>query len=94
MPVLTCSPDHQRQIGTRAGRRALSCFDQAVAFWRWVLDGVTPDRLAVDCGIGRSTAHPDVNEALSVVAKQAPSLHGRCRRRGPPGTPTSTSTAP
>ncbi|NAE18357.1 HARBI1 family protein, partial [Enterococcus hirae] len=30
----------------------------------------------VDYGIGRSTAHRDVGEALTLVAEQAPSLHG------------------
>lgn len=67
---------HQLQLGTRRGRRALDCFDQAVAFWRWMLDGVEPGRLAADYGIGRSTAHRDVNEALAVVADRAPCLHG------------------
>jgi hypothetical protein len=67
---------HQRQLRTRQGRRALDCWDQAVAFWRWMLDGVEPDRLASDYGIGRSTAHRDVHEALDVVADRAPSLHG------------------
>ncbi len=68
--------EHWLQLSTRAGRRALSAWDQAVAFWRWMLDGVEPDRLAADAGIGRSTAHRDVNEALPVVADRAPSLHG------------------
>lgn len=68
--------EHFRQLGTRQRRRALSAWEQAVAFWRWMLDGVEPDRLAADYGIGRSTAHRVVNEALDVVAEQAPLLHG------------------
>ena len=65
----------QREIGTRAGRRALGCFDQAVMFLRWMIDAAKPVRLAADNAIGGSTAYRYLDEALSVVADQAPDLH-------------------
>ena len=67
--------EHQRQLRTRAGRRALDAWDQAVGFWRWMLDGLEPERLARDAGIGRSTAHRMVTEVLGVVAARVPAMH-------------------
>ena len=66
---------HQRAIGTRAGRRALGPFEQAVVFLRWILDATKVSRLAIDNDIGRSTAHRYIDEATDVVAAQAPNLH-------------------
>ena len=47
----------QRRRGTRAKRRALGCYRQAVLILRWFLDGTRLAQLAVDNGIGRSTAY-------------------------------------
>ena len=65
---------HQREIGTRTGRRALGPFAQAVLFLRWLLDDTKVARLAGDNDIGRSTAHRYLDEATDVVAAQAPDL--------------------
>ena len=66
---------HQRQVGTRKGRRALGVFAQAVMFLRWMIEATKVERLAGDNTIGRSTAHRYLNEATDVVAAQAPDLH-------------------
>ena len=65
---------HRRKIGTRRGRRALGAFKQAIMFLRWMLDATKPARLAADNAIGCSTSHRYVDEALAVVAAQAPQL--------------------
>ena len=70
---------HQREIGTRAGRRALGPFAQAVMFLRWMIDATKVERLAGDNAIGRSTAHRYLNEATGVLAAQAPDLHAALR---------------
>ena len=66
---------HQRTIGTRAGRRSLGCFDQAVMFLRWMLDATKVYALARDSAVGRSTAYRYLAEALDVVAAQTPDVH-------------------
>lgn len=68
--------EHRAVIGTRAGRRALSCWEQAVAFGRWILQAVKVADLRVDLGLATSTMYTYVHEALDVLAAQAPSLHG------------------
>jgi DDE superfamily endonuclease len=62
--------------GTRAGRRALSCRDQAVLVLRWLFDDTRMAQLARDNGIGRSTAYDYRDEALAVLAARRPTLHG------------------
>ncbi|MCX4095281.1 transposase family protein [Nocardia sp. alder85J] len=64
----------RRRRGTRAGRRALCCFDQAVLVLRWFLDAVRVSQLAVDHGIGKSTCYAYLHEGIDVLADQAPDL--------------------
>ena len=45
------------QVGTRAGRRALGCFDQAVLALRWMLDATRVAQLAVDNVLMRPGSH-------------------------------------
>jgi DDE superfamily endonuclease len=66
----------QRQrCGTRAGRRAVGCFKQAVMVLRWFLDGTRVAQLARDNAIGGSTAYRYVHESIDVLAARQPSLH-------------------
>jgi len=65
--------ERQRR-GTRRNRRALSCFKQAVLVIRWLLDGTRVKQLAVDNGIGKSTAYEYLYEGIAVLAAQAPQL--------------------
>jgi hypothetical protein len=67
---------HRLTLGTRAGRRALDCFAQAVLVLRWYLDGTRVLQLARDNGIGRSTAYDYLHEGLYVLARRRPTLRG------------------
>jgi hypothetical protein len=60
--------------GTRRDRRALGCFKQAVLVIRWFLDGTRVKQLAVDNGIGKSTAYGYLHEGIAVLAARAPQL--------------------
>jgi hypothetical protein len=66
----------RRQRGTRAGRRALSCFQQAVLIIRWFVDGTRVLQLAHDNAISTSTSYDYLHEGIDVLAAQAPNLHG------------------
>lgn len=62
-------------IGTRAGRRALSPWSQAVLVLRWFLDGTRIRQLAADNAIGASTCYRNLHEAIAVLALAAPDIH-------------------
>ncbi|MFV2020122.1 HARBI1 family protein [Micromonospora sp. LOL_023] len=62
--------------GTRQGRRVLTCFRQAVLVLRWLLDGTRMSQLARDNTISLSTGYAHLHEAITVLAAQAPGLHG------------------
>jgi hypothetical protein len=66
----------RRRRGTRAGRRALGCYRQAVLVLRWFCDGTRLAQLAADNRIGRSTAYRYLHEGIDVLAAQAPGLRG------------------
>lgn len=66
--------ERQRR-GTRAGRRALGCFTQAVMVLRWFLDGTRLAQLAGDNTIGGSTAYRYVHEGIDILAARQSSLH-------------------
>ena len=66
--------EHRRR-GTRAGRRALTCYQQAVLVLRWLLDGTRMSQLARDNKISLSTGYERLHEAIDVLASQAPGLH-------------------
>jgi hypothetical protein len=68
--------DDQRQRGTRKGRRVLNPWRHAVLVLRWFLDATRVAQLAVDNGIGRSTAYRYLHEGIDTLAEAAPSLHG------------------
>lgn len=67
---------HARRIElrTRKGRRALTCFRQAVLVLRWFIDGTRVAQLARDNGICLPTAYRCLHEGLEVLAAQAPDL--------------------
>jgi DDE superfamily endonuclease len=67
--------ERQRR-GSRAGRRALGCFAQAVLVLRWFLDGTRVAQLAADNAIGGSTAYRYLHEGIDALAERRPSLHG------------------
>jgi DDE superfamily endonuclease len=65
----------RQRRGTRAGRRALTCYQQAVLVLRWLLDGARMSQLVRDSGISTSTGYTRLHEALAVLAAQAPGVH-------------------
>src|SRR3954447_7686419 len=66
----------RRRRRTRARRRALGCYRQAVLILRWFLDGTRLAQLAGDNRIGRSTAYRYLHEGIDVLAAAARGLRG------------------
>jgi hypothetical protein len=66
----------RRRRGTRARRRALGCYRQAVLVLRWFYDGTRLAQLAADNTISASTAYRYLHEGIDALATAAPSLHG------------------
>jgi hypothetical protein len=67
--------EHRRVIGTRRGRRALSCSAQAVLVLRWFRDRSDVAALARDAGVAACTAYRYLHEGITVLAARAPDLH-------------------
>jgi hypothetical protein len=70
----------RRRRGTPRGSRALTCFWEAVLALRWFRDRTSPGALARDHGISRATAYRYLDEAIEVLASQAPDLHQALER--------------
>jgi hypothetical protein len=67
---------HEERLrrGTRAHRRVLGTFKQAVLLLRWFLDDTRVAQLAVDNEIGRSTVYDYLHEGITVLAARAPAV--------------------
>ena len=65
---------HRREIGTRDGTRALTCWKQAVFTLAWFRDRPDIPRLGRGFGISQATAYRYKDEAVEVLAAKAPSL--------------------
>ena len=66
--------DHRRELGTRDGTRALTCWKQAVFALAWFRDRPDIRRLGAGFGISQATAYRYKDEAVDVLASRAPSL--------------------
>lgn len=66
----------RRRRGTRARRRALGCYRQAVLVLRWFCDGTRLAQLAADDQISSSTGYRYLHEGIDALAAQSPGLHG------------------
>jgi hypothetical protein len=66
--------DHRRELGTRDGTRALTCWKQAVFALAWFRDRPDIRRLGIGFGISQATAYRYKDEAVEVLAARAPSL--------------------
>ena len=66
--------DHRRELGTRNGTRALTCWKQAIFALAWFRDRPDIRRLGVGFGISQATAYRYKDEAVEVLAAKAPSL--------------------
>ena len=67
--------EHRREIGTRGGTRALTCWKQAVFALAWFRDRPDVRRLGAGFGISQATAYRYKDEAVEVLAAKAPTLH-------------------
>jgi hypothetical protein len=65
---------HRREIGTRDGTRALTCWKQAVFTLAWFRDRPDIRRLGQGSGISQATAYRYKDEAAGVLAARAPTL--------------------
>lgn len=70
----------RRERGTRAGSRALTCYWHAVFALRWFREKHDITALARDHGISRATGYRYLDEAITVLADQAPDLHKALRQ--------------
>ena len=74
--------ERRREIGTRRGTRALSCWRQAVFALAWFRDRPDIARLGRGFGISQATAYRYLDEAVDVLAARAPRCARRWRRPG------------
>ena len=79
--------EHRREIGTRAGTRAGTCWKQAVFALAWFRDRPDIRRLGVGFGISQATACRYKDEAIEVLAAKAPSLREALDRAVEQGLP-------
>jgi DDE superfamily endonuclease len=79
--------EHRREIGTRAGTRALTCWKQAVFALAWFRDRPDIRRLGAGFGISQATAYRYKDEAVEVLAAKAPSLREALDRAVEQGIP-------
>lgn len=66
--------DHRKEIGTRKGTRALTCYRQAKFLIAWFRDKADIARLGRGFGISQSTAYRYKDEGVAVLAAKAPTL--------------------
>jgi hypothetical protein len=66
--------EHRRELGTRGGTRALTCWKQAVFALAWFRDRPDIRRLGAGFGISQATAYRYKDEAIEVLAAKAPTL--------------------
>jgi hypothetical protein len=79
--------DHRREIGTRDGTRALTCWKQAVFALAWFRDRPDIRRLGQGSGISQATAYRYKDEIVEVLAAKAPTLREALDRAGEQGLP-------
>jgi hypothetical protein len=78
---------HRREIGTRGGTRALTCWKQAVFALAWFRDRPDIRRLGQGLGISQATAYRYKDEAAEVLAAKAPTLHEALEKAVEQGLP-------
>jgi hypothetical protein len=78
---------HRREIGTRGGTRALTCWKQAVFALAWFRDRPDIRRLGQGLGISQATAYRYKDEAAEVLAAKAPTLHEALEKAAEQGLP-------
>jgi hypothetical protein len=79
--------EHRREIGTRNGTRALTCWEQAVFVLAWFRDLPDIRRLGQGSGISQATAYRYKDEAVDVLAAKAPTLREALDKAAEQGLP-------
>lgn len=79
--------EHRRELGTRDGTRALTCWKQAVFAVAWFRDRPDIRRLGAGFGISQATAYRYKDEAVGVLAAKAPSLREALEKAVEQGLP-------
>jgi len=79
--------DHRREVGTRDGTRALTCWKQAVFTLAWFRDRPDIRRLGEGSGISQATAYRYKDEVIEVLAAKAPSLREALEKAVEQGLP-------
>ena len=77
----------RRELGTRAGTRALTCWKQAVFALAWFRDRPDIRRLGAGFGISQATAYRYKDEAVEVLAAKAPPLREALDKAAEQGLP-------
>ena len=83
----------RRARGTRTGTRRLTCFKQALLVLVWMRTKGEVAVIGAGFGVPRATAYRYRDEALTVLAAQAPDLHEALQEVAEQGCRTSWSTA-
>jgi len=78
---------HRRELGTRDGTRALTCWKQAVFALAWFRDRPDIRRLGAGFGISQATAYRYKDEAIEVLAAKAPTLREALKKAADQGLP-------
>ncbi|MBB5871966.1 hypothetical protein F4553_005345 [Allocatelliglobosispora scoriae] len=65
----------RQRLGTRRGRRSLTCFQQAVLVIRWFLDNTRVRQLAADNAISVPNVYRCLHEGIDELAGLKPSLN-------------------
>jgi hypothetical protein len=79
--------EHRRELGTRDGTRALTCWKQAVFILAWFRDRPDIRRLGQGSGISQATAYRYKDEAVEVLAARAPTLREALEKAVEQGLP-------
>jgi len=66
----------RRVRGTRTGSRALTCWDEALLVLAWFRNQGDIALVGAGFGVSRATAYRYRDEVVTVLAEQAPDLHG------------------
>ena len=82
-----CWQSTARELGTRDGTRALTCWKQAVFALAWFRDRPDIRRLGQGFGISQATAYRYKDEAVDVLAAKAPALREALEKAVEQGLP-------
>lgn len=79
--------EHRKELGTRNGTRALTCWQQAKFLLAWFRGKPDLRRLGQGLGISQSTAYRYKDEGTAVLAAKAPTLEEALNQAAEQGIP-------